>query len=245
MAVGDQNDMAARLRAVLPGGWFADADSTPVLSGLLAGLGSVLAQVFGLLGYVQLQTRLLTATDGFVDLAAQDFLGFTVVRRPNESDYGFALRIQHEVLRPRLTRAAIIEACQDLTGNTPALFEPSNIRDTGAWDEGAFGWDSGGGWGDLNCPFQIFVTIERGTAPDIGALQAATLGKPSGWDEPLGGWDEGAFAWSALSIGGVTDTQIYAAIAGVMASGCTAWVRIVNGAPLVLGAGALGQARII
>jgi hypothetical protein len=65
---GTQPDVVARLTSVLPNRWFPD--STPVLDGLLNGLAAAWANLIGLLGYTQLQTRIATATDIFLDLVA-------------------------------------------------------------------------------------------------------------------------------------------------------------------------------
>ena len=73
--VGDQNDFIARLKALLPRGWFAE--TAPVLTGTLAGLSAALAQVYGLISYARLQTRIVTATDAFLDLISFDFFGAT------------------------------------------------------------------------------------------------------------------------------------------------------------------------
>ena len=70
---GDQADMAARLRAALPGRWFGDA--APVLDGVLAGIGAIWAAVHTQLQAAISQTRIATATGPFLDMIALDFFG--------------------------------------------------------------------------------------------------------------------------------------------------------------------------
>ena len=71
--------MSARLRSVLPTGWFPQSpppplpSATPVLDGLLSGLGAAWSFCFDLLGETALQSRIGTATGGFLDLIAIDF----------------------------------------------------------------------------------------------------------------------------------------------------------------------------
>src|SRR3978361_501866 len=92
---GDQSDILSRLKTLLPGGWFRDA--TPVLDGFLSGIAWALAQVYALAAYARLQTRILTATDGFLDLISFDFFGNTLPRRALESDAAFRTRIVAEL----------------------------------------------------------------------------------------------------------------------------------------------------
>ena len=68
--IGDTSDLVLRLRRLLPNSWFPD--SAPVLVGILSGIASALAQVYGLITYARLQTRIATTTDAFLDLAAYD-----------------------------------------------------------------------------------------------------------------------------------------------------------------------------
>ena len=91
MATGDQTDILNRLRSVLPP-WFGTA-ATPVLNAVLSGFASGAAAVYSLLAYVRLQTRLGTATDGFLDMIALDFFGRRFQRLGNEMDGAFQARI--------------------------------------------------------------------------------------------------------------------------------------------------------
>ena len=92
---GDQTDMQARLLAALPNGWFAD--EAPVLSGLLRGLGSGWAWLYSLLTYVRQQSRIATATDGWLDLIARDYGGPAWGRLTGETDTAFSARIMRNL----------------------------------------------------------------------------------------------------------------------------------------------------
>ena len=128
---GDQQDMLARLRTVLPTRWFPD--SAPVLDGLLSGLASGWSWAYQQLQYVKAQTRIATATDIWLDIIANDFFGSRLARRTGQSDEAFRSRIQRELFRERGTRGAIIAVLQDLTGRAPLVFEPARSTDTGGY----------------------------------------------------------------------------------------------------------------
>ncbi len=160
---GDQADMLARLKAVLPTRWFAD--TTPILDGLLSGLAITASWAYQFLATVRLQTRLNTAVDAFLDIAAQDFFGTRIRRAPGQADAAFRITILREMFRPRATRPAFIAGITDLTGRPPTVFEPSRPGDTGAWN-GRLGYGVAGHWGSLSLPNQVFITAYRPTAPN-------------------------------------------------------------------------------
>lgn len=216
---GDQSDFVARLKATLPTNWFAD--STPNLDGLLSGLANLWANLFTLLQFARLQTRIATATDGFLDAISADFLGISLPRRTAEPDTPYRTRIQRELLRPRNTRGAIQSVLTDLTGRTPIIFEPSRPADTGAWG-GPLGYGSVGGWGSLALPFQCFVTAFR--------AQGNGISQVAGWGQNAGGYGQGSITYASLDMiqGAITDSDIDAAIARVMPVSTVAWTCISN-----------------
>lgn len=218
-ATGDQNDMVARLLAVLPARWFPD--TAPVLGGLLAGLANAAAGAYALLGYARAQTRLATATDLWLDLIAGDWFGARVTRRGGESDGALRLRIRQELLRERGTRGALVAQITQLTGQPPTVFEPARPADTGAWGI-ACGYGVGGRWGSLALPFQCFVTVHRPAGVGIALVD--------GYCGVLGGYGVGAieYAGARLLVGTVSDADIMAAIAGVMPAAGIAWTRIIT-----------------
>jgi hypothetical protein len=157
--IGDEADFVRRLRLTLPDHWFADA--APVLEGLMAGLSSSWAALHRLLNVVRQQSRLQTATDGFLDLASRDFFGQRLPRRAGEGDDTFRSRIQRAMHRERGTRAGLIAAAQD-AGCTVQVFEPARPADTGAYNTpSALAWGVAGGWGSLSMPLECLVTVQR------------------------------------------------------------------------------------
>ena len=215
--IGDARDMIGRLRAVLPARWFGDA--APVLDALLAGLAAGGAWVFSQVGAARLQTRIATATGGFLDMIARDFVGRRLRRRVGQGDGAYRARILAELLRARGTRAGVIAAAQDLTGRAPVVFEPQRPEDTGAWGIAA-GYGVAGGWGSLALPFQCFVTAYR-----PGGAGIATV---AGWGSLAGGYGAGAIEYASLDMlaGEVTDGEIAAVVAGAMPAASVAWLRI-------------------
>ncbi len=80
MATGDQQDIFTRLRGYLPR-WFGDTAQSPVINALLQGLAYSGAYVYGLYAYAKQQTRILTSSDGWLDMIAADFFGLSVQRK--------------------------------------------------------------------------------------------------------------------------------------------------------------------
>ncbi len=215
--VGDQDDMLRRLKAVLPSRWFGD--STPVLDALLRGLGSAWCWVYQLLLFVMAQRRIATAQGIWLDLVAKDIFGDRLRRRTGQSDTALRARIQGELLRERCTRAAIIAALTDLTGRPPSVFEPARTTDTGGWGVG-IGYGSAGGWGNLNLPFQCFVTAFRPFGNGIAQV--------AGWGTMAAGYGVGTIEYGSfqMSQGEVTDADLFSAVANVLPTASTAWTRI-------------------
>lgn len=212
-------EIAQRLRSLLPARWFADA--MPVLDGLAAGICAGWAHVHDIAAYAARQTRIATATDGWLDRIATDYFPTRVRRRARETDEIFSARIRRELLRERGTRDALSSALTDLTGRAPVLFEPARVADTGAWNgPGAYG--AAGAWGSFALPFQCFVTAFR--------PQGTGIAETAGWNASAGGWGGGRIEYASLAMiaGQVTDADIHAAIADIMPAATIAWTRISN-----------------
>lgn len=223
--VGDQQDIQARLIAVLPSRWFPD--EAPVLSAILDGFASAWAWVFATLQYVKAQTRIATATGVWLDVIAQDFFGPHMQRASGQQDDAFRSRIQLGLFRERGTRTALNAVLHDLTGRTPVIFEPRRTGDTGGYGSvrgGGSGLAYGlaGGWGSLTLPFQCFVIAYRPAGTGIAFV--------NGWAEGAGGYGIGAFEYADLAMvhGQVTDSDIYSAVAGVVPAASIAWTAISN-----------------
>lgn len=167
-----------RLRSLLPP-WFLDDDD--VLDGVLSGVSANLSHVTNFIDYSKLQTRVATATGGFLDLAAFDFFASRIQRRAGEIDPAFSARIRREVLRPRVTRDALVAAITDLTGAEPGITELWNPGDCGAYDVGTSsyaapellpemigGYDSGLGGYDTGAVAYVLPRRTFGAAPGAG-----------------------------------------------------------------------------
>lgn len=209
---GDNDDMLARMKAVLPPRWFAD--STPVLDMLLTGLADAASRLYGLLSVARAQMRIATATNGFLDLVAGDFFGARLRRRFQEPDAAYRGRIIRALVRTRGTRAALIAAVTDLTGTAPVIFEPSRTSDTGAYAGGGFAWNKAGGWGSLALPLQSLITVTRPHGEGIATLAGYGTGGPR------------SYASLSMITGQVTDADIYATIADAVPIATIAWTRI-------------------
>lgn len=223
--LGDQNDMLLRIKQLLPTKWFPD--ETPVLDLLLAGMASAWSWVYALLGQVKGQTRISTAEGIWLDMASRDFFGSSLPRRAGEPDGHYKQRILFELVRERGTRRAVVAAVTDLTASPPRLFEPSNTADTGGYGSlktsiCGMAYGIAGGWGSLSLPCQVFVGVSRPRSDGIAIV--------SGWGSVGGGYNQGALEYASLSMvqGWVTDSDIYAAIAGVLPIGAIAWTSISN-----------------
>lgn len=175
---GDGDDMRSRLRLALPSRWFADA--APVLDGLLTGLGAAWAALHGLLGLVRLQSRLLTATAGFLDMSAQDLFGGRLPRRPNEADEVFRARIGRALHRGRATRAALLAAAAEEGAGAVRIFEPAQPRDTGVYGGPGLAWGAAGGWGSLAMPLECLVVVQRSAAANAAVRAAMVEALPAG-----------------------------------------------------------------
>src|SRR4051812_13428650 len=108
--------MIARQASVLPPWWGAPGTGPPGLRIPLSMAASVGSWIYDLIAYAKLQTRIRTATDGWLDLVAFDFFGGRIKRRAGQGDEAFRRRIMVEMFRPRATRPAMAAALKDLTG---------------------------------------------------------------------------------------------------------------------------------
>jgi hypothetical protein len=228
MATGDQADMLARLKAVMPAGWFPDA--TPILDGVLTGCASAWAWSYALLAFVRAPARRLTASGVFLDMIAADFFASFIKRRVNETDAALSARIGRELFRQKGTRAGLIAALTDLTGRTPAVFEPAYTLDTGGYGaSGARGYGVAGGYGSLMLPFQVFLTACRPAGQGVanvagyGDRAAGVTGMPGGY-----GAGAAEYANPAMFAPTVADTDILNVINDVRPVATIAWTRLSN-----------------
>jgi hypothetical protein len=211
MATGDTNDMVNRLRAVFPN-WFSDPSVSKFANAVFAGLATGLSFAYSAIQYAKLQTRIQTATGGWLDLIAWDFFNVGFLRRRAESDDSFRSRVLKEVLRPRLTKAAILQMLLDLTGRQGIVIELNDASAIGSWDGPAFGFDTYGGYGSTENNGLIIV-----------AQRPINSGLPilSGYDSDAGGWDTNMFGLLDQSdlVGPLSDADITAQILRTIAAG--------------------------
>jgi hypothetical protein len=232
MATGDQADMVARLRAVLPASWFpqpaaSGASASPVLDAILNGAAAAAAWLHALTRNAVAQARICTATGVFLDGIAADFFGAGLQRNVAEGDPAFRARIKATLLLPQGTRAGMMEALRILTGRTPRIVEPWNTGDTGGWSQGALAYGAAGCYGSLLLPAQVFVTAYR---PDGSGIAQVAGYYGSGDPTGPGGYGAGAIEYGSAAMieGQVTDAAIYATVNNARAAGVTAWVAISN-----------------
>ena len=202
---------------MLPVGWFGDV--APVLQALVLGLGQGWSAIYGLIETVRLQSRISTASGGFLDLISSDFFGDFLPRRSSEQDPQFEDRIGQELLRPRATRAALSLALTELTGRVPAVFEPARTSDTGGYSTGGvayggIGIAGAGGWGSLALPYQVFVTTYRPVGGGIAWLAGYGTGGLAGYGD------------LSMLTTAVTDLDIASAVCRVLPAATIAWMRI-------------------
>jgi hypothetical protein len=212
-AIGSRADIFARLKALFPRSWF---QKSPNFDATLQGPAWALSNAYAQITYAALQTRIKTATDGYLDLISNDFFGAGLPRLTQESDNSFRARILANLFIKGPTRRDMNAVLTLITGRAPSIFEPGNTTDSGGWGGGAY-FDVAGGWGDP-LPFQSFVTAYR---PVVGSV---SLGELSTYRF---NFDTNAY-WSDAQPGSITDAAIIAAVETTRALGTTVWLRILS-----------------
>lgn len=225
MAKGDVSDMHRRLKRLLPP-WFGhDQGETPRLDALMLGPATSLAFIYGVIAYVRSQTRIKTASAGWLDLISRDFFGAALPRLANQSDESFRARIISNILRPRGTRDAIRQALVDVTGKEPWIFEPMRPTDTGGYGL-AMGYGVAGRYGSMLLPYQMFLVAYRPLG--AGVPNVAGYTPQAGPNAGTGGYAQGALEYisAAMISQTVTDADIYAAVEATRPAGTIVWMRL-------------------
>lgn len=215
MSLGDLAEIDARLRETLPP-WFGD--TSPVLDAHLAGDAIALQEVFALLEYVRAQTRVRTATGEWLDLIAYDFFGFDLQRKTEESDDAYRARVLSSLARPRITRKAISDAIQMLTGAAPVIFEPQRSLDTGAYDVAGWAYGVNGGYG-ARLPMQSFIVVRDAQGAQYRSTAADGYNTIGGYGVDDTGYLEADQRFSSVQ------QQVLDLINSVKALGALVWVR--------------------
>jgi hypothetical protein len=174
----------ARLTGLLPGQWFGTRPSDAVrVRDTFEGASAAFSDTYSLMRFVEANTRLRHASGGYLDIIAHDFFGPRRQRRRDETDSSYRPRIQRSLLRERVTRDAVVGAIADLTGATPRVFEPSQPRDTGAYNVAAslaYGDSTAalvdplahpGGYGSMTLPHTAFLSVSLPPAIGIPLVQ--------------------------------------------------------------------------
>lgn len=230
--IGSQQDMSARLRAVLPAKWFPD--DAPVLTGILDGLGAIWSTIWNLFSYVSSQRRISTATGINLDLIATDFLGNTLQRKQGESDTSYRGRLKASIFLESGTRSVLAAVLTSLTGSPPRIFEPRNASDTGGRGvPGSMAYGSAGAYGSYRLPFQCFVETTSPSVAGVGGVQG--YGSPSAppFFYVVGGYGAGSIEYSSGPAAVVTrsDQDVYEAINAVKPIATIVWVSTVATSP--------------
>jgi hypothetical protein len=242
MATGDTADFVGRLKAALPAGWFPQESTlsgvqAPVLNSILTGLAQGLSQSNDLISYTTEQTRISTATDVWLDIIALDYFAQNLQRRSSETDSVYSTRIRANLLAPKNTRAAITKVLQDLTGNTPIIFEPMDAGDAGGYggqylrNWTGLAYNYAGGYGSVSLPFQAFIVIARPL--NQGVAYVGGYWRRTGWAG--GGYGTGALEYvdKNMIAEQITDADIYAAVARTAPVGTIMWVAITPVDPVI------------
>lgn len=219
MATGDQSDFLSRIKSTLPR-WFAD--TTPILDALILGLSQAWANIYTLFLYAKLQTRIKTASDGWLDVIAGDFFGTRIARKSNQTDASFRAAIIANLFRERATRAGLIRVLTDLTGRAPIVIEPQQPADCGAYGIPTSGYGVAGYYGSVLLPSQCFVIAYRPLSAGIPNI-AGYGTPPAAYGVASQG---GEYAGLSMIQGQVLDADIYAAISSVKPVGTAIWTTI-------------------
>jgi hypothetical protein len=219
MATGDQADVQQRLGALVPWNWFPVAAAS-LYTGILAGIASALSFIYTLLAYIRLQTRIATATDGWLDLIAWDFFGPNLIRQNGQSDPSFLASIRSAMFRERNTRNAVVSILEDLTGRTPVIYEPWRPADTGGYGI-ACGYGVAGAYGSQLLQQQAFITAYRPQGQGVPNI--------AGYGDAPAGYSVGSQSeYVSSDVGGLTDADIYAAVNSVRPCCTILWVQILS-----------------
>jgi len=196
---GSVDDFTARLRALLPVGWFPsppqglEEEEAPVLVAILTGFATVLTGIWVLMEECRSQIRLTTMSGAFLDMLAADYFGVDgLPQRASEGDSDYRARIVNSLVAPRNTRQAVRDALVAVTGVEPVIIEPLNAADCHAQASLASPSCGGGvGYGCAGLRYgsqsggQFFLETALGQASDIQVIyqviERTAAGGVTGW----------------------------------------------------------------
>lgn len=224
MSTGTPTDILARVKRLIPRGWFSY--TAPYRDALIGGASDLASWSYSLVGFARSQSRLATAYGVFLDIFCYDFLGRFLVRR-GLNDNVFRALVRATILQERVTRAGMVSALTALNGSAPLIFEPWNTYDTGAYSGrdgikyGSMGYGVGrGGYGNMNLPAQTFIRLTRGNPSGVPLV--------AGYGDPPGGFGAGRieFVGALTPLNGVTNEIIDDMINKTKPTGSLVWVNI-------------------
>lgn len=219
MAIGDKNDVFNRLKSAIPK-WFGDSSQT--LDAVLQGFSTASSFIYSLYAYTKLQTRIKTATDGWLDIIAGDFFGSRIARASNQSDASFRANILANLIRERATRNSIVKVLTDLTGRAPIIYEPMRPLDTKAYGF-ACGYGVAGAYGSMLMPYQALITAFRPVGTGIPYV-AGYGTSPAGYSQP----SRADYASINQIQQSILDKDIYAAIDSCDPAAVISWTKIIS-----------------
>lgn len=188
-----------------------------VVVAILSGPAAVLARLYALVAFVRAQMRLSSSVGGWIDLWAYDYFGYWIRRRPTEQDAPFITRIQQNLLAPLVTRAAMVEALTNLTGEAPTIFEPFNAADAACYGspQAGYGFCQ---YGSLLMRAQALIIVNQPASSAAGPIPA--------YGSPQGGYGAGCmYYFPASQFPGVAQIEeVRATINRTKAAGVICWV---------------------
>jgi hypothetical protein len=217
--IGSPADLLQRVIRVLPRRWWQFM--APIRDAVIGGLASQAAFSYLQIQYAIQQARIKSSTGPFLDIISQDFFGGNLPRALGQNDASFLQQILANLFAPKQTRAAIVEAVENLTGFSATVVEPWNPLDWGGYGIPVNGYGIGLGYGSLSFNNQVFVTVKNfgGGIPLITGYGHSQAGYGA-----CGSISE--YADISEVTGAVTDAEVFQTVANTIAEGVTAWVDI-------------------
>ena len=226
---------AQRLIGLFPYPWLDDEARavSGIAYAMFLAMGTNLNVISEQLYYAWQACRLQTASNGALDLFAQDYFGPNLPRQPGESDDAYRLRIQALLFQPQVTREAIIQAIEfAYPGTIVRAIEPWNPSDTGYFSDKTSGHkgsyydydspDIPGLWGNQQARYQGYLEIQL---PPVSPLPYSLWGYDfgPGYDSQTGYFFQPQDVLNSI-IG-----QINNLINRITAMGTQIWVKYTNG----------------
>jgi hypothetical protein len=136
---------------------------------VLQGAAYVSSFAYSLIAFARQQTRIGTATGGWLDLIAYDYFGYNIQRLVGQGDGSFRAEIEANILPSAGSRQALISALISLTGREPDISDPWSPVTASAYGVGTTAYGEAGVYGSYAMPGEFFITAFR---PDDGVHMA-------------------------------------------------------------------------